>query len=238
MDALTPKLAVVVPVFNHALTVQAVVQGAKKFLPVVVVDDGSTDSTRELMSAEPEIHLIRFTRNQGKGAALKAAFDEALSRGFTHAITIDADGQHPVEAVSLFARKCLENPSAFIIGERDLRAAGAPLARRVSNMLSSFWFRFETGVPLADTQCGFRVYPLGQIAGIPVKAGRYAYELEIMVRAAWLGIPLLPCPVGVDYRAHTSRLSHFHPLFDFASVLRAHARLAVESVFSTRRPAG
>src|ERR1043166_999077 len=226
-----PTNCCIVPVFNHGLTVQRVVRGAKAVLPVIAVDDGSTDQTPKVLADETGITLLTLPQNQGKAAALKTGFAKAEEMGFTHAITIDADGQHPVEALEDFAAACRKQPDAFIIGVRDLKAARAPIARRISNSLSTFWFRFETGVKLTDTQCGYRVYPLTAIRGIKVESDRYAFELEVMVKAAWAGIRLVPQPVPVDYEAPTSQLSHFDPLRDFLRISRVHSRLTGRAVW-------
>ena len=223
------RICVVIPVFNHRLTVLGVARGARRFLPVIVANDGSTDGSGEALAGEKELTLVTLPRNQGKAAALKAGFAKGCELGFTHAITMDADGQHPCEALPALAERSRRHPEAIIVGVRDLKAAGAPLARRLSNGLSTFWFRFETGVRLSDTQCGLRVYPLAAVRQLEVRAGRYAYELEVMVKAAWAGIPLLPHPVLADYAAPTSRLSHFHPWRDFLSVSRVHSRLSAQA---------
>ena len=112
------------------------------------------------------------------------------------------------------------------MGVRDLVKANAPRGRRATNDLSTFWFRLQTGVPLTDTQCGFRCYPLRAIARLRVNSQRYAYELEVMVKAAWAGMPLVAQPVTADYAAATSRLSHFHPCRDLARISLLHSRLS------------
>lgn len=223
-----PRFCVLIPVFNHGLTVRDVARGARSRYEVLVVDDGSTDCTGAVLAQEPDLRVLTLPRNEGKAAALLHGFQLARDQGFTHAITMDADGQHPVDALGTFAELACRFPDAFIIGVRDLRAEGAPVVRRFSNALSNLFFWIETGLGLADTQCGFRVYPLERVMDLPVRASRYAYELEVMVRAAWAAIPLLPCPVKADYAAPTSRLSHFHPLFDFSHVARTHLRLTGE----------
>jgi uncharacterized protein (DUF2062 family) len=206
-----------------------VVEGAKRQFPVIVVDDGSTDQTPAILAEEKDITVVTLPQNRGKAAALKAGFAKAEALGFTHAITMDADGQHPVGALPDFARACRNNAAALIIGVRDIKAAGAPLLRRVSNALSTFWFKFETGGRLDDTQCGFRVYPLKRTGPLAVRSSHYAYELEVMVKAAWAGIPLIAQPVQVDYAGRTSRLSHFHPWKDFIRVARVHSRLSTQA---------
>jgi glycosyltransferase involved in cell wall biosynthesis len=184
-----------------------------------------------VLEAEREITLVTLPRNRGKAAALRAGFAKAEELGFTHAIAIDADGQHPVGALAEFAAACRRQPEAFVIGVRDLAAAGAPLARRATNWLSTFWFKFETGVRLTDTQCGCRCYPLAALRPLRVTSGRYAYELEIMVKAAWAGIPLVAQAVEADYAAPTSRLSHFRPWRDMAEISWLHSRLCMQACF-------
>jgi glycosyltransferase involved in cell wall biosynthesis len=219
-----------VPVYNHALTVGRVVLEAGRRFPVIVVDDGSTDQTPAILARQTGVTVVSLAENRGKAAALASGFAKAEELEFTHAITLDADGQHPTEALAEFAATCHKEPKAFVIGVRDLKAAGAPWARRFSNALSTFWFRFETGVHLADTQCGYRVYPLAAVKCLNVEADRYAFELEVMVKAAWAGVPLVAQPVRADYAAATSRLSHFHPFCDFFCAVRVHTRLSAQAI--------
>jgi glycosyltransferase involved in cell wall biosynthesis len=221
-----------IPVFNHALTLESVIDGAKRSFPVIVVNDGSTDATAQVLAAMSGITIVTLDRNQGKGAALRAGFARAIELDFTHAITLDADGQHPVAALSAFAEQCRARPEALIVGVRNLKQAGAPLIRRIPNALSNFWFRFETGIRLPDTQCGYRVYPLGAIRQLNVEANRYAFELEVMVKAAWSGIQLVPQSVQADYAAPTSQLSHFDPWRDLLRITLVHFRLSAKAVFA------
>jgi glycosyltransferase involved in cell wall biosynthesis len=229
------NLCVVVPVFNHGLTVARVVSDALRWFPVIAVDDGSTDSTAAALAAVAGIERVTLPVNRGKAAALQAGFERAKALGFTHALTLDADGQHSTAAIPVLAECCQRTPEALIVGVRDLRRAGAPWARRVSNVLSTFWFRMETGVALTDTQCGMRVYPLSVVSGLRIGSAGYAWELEVMVRAAWSGVPLVAQSVGVDYSAATSRMSHFHPVRDFLSITKLHARLALGALMKGRR---
>ena len=226
-----PRICVVIPVYNHGLTLQKVVRGARAALPVIVVNDGSTDATPAVLAAERGVIVVTLAGNRGKAAALRAGFAEGEKRGFTHAITLDADGQHSASALADFVAACRRQPAAFIIGVRDLRKAGARLARRASNELSTFWFKFETGVGLADTQCGYRCYPLAALRPLRVTSGRYAYELEIMVKAAWAGVPLVAQAVEADYAAATSRLSHFRPWRDMAGISWLHSKLSIQAFF-------
>jgi uncharacterized protein (DUF2062 family) len=224
-----PNICIVIPVFNHGLTVGRVAREAKDYFPVIVVNDGSTDDTAKILAAESEIVVITLLRNRGKGAALRAGFIAAEKRGFTHAITIDADGQHATRELPLFAAASRKQPDAFVIGVRDLVKENAPRGRRITNRISTFWFKVETGVALVDTQCGFRSYPLQTINRLQLKSQHYAYELEVMVKAAWAGIPLVAQPVSADYAAATSRLSHFDPWRDMVRISTLHSRLSIQS---------
>jgi len=224
-----PNICIVIPVYNHCLTVGRVVRAAKDYFPVIVVNDGSTDDTGKILAAENGIVVVALPQNQGKGAALRAGFAAAEKHGFTHAITIDADGQHATRELPAFAAASRKQPEAFIIGVRDLVKENAPRGRRLTNNISTFWFKVETGVKLTDTQCGYRCYPLKSINRLRLKSQRYAYELDIMVKAAWAGIPLVAQPVSADYAAATSRLSHFDPWRDMVRISWLHQRLSIQS---------
>lgn len=225
-----PKICVVIPVYNHCLTIGRVVRSARTFLPVIVVNDGSTDDTARILSSENGVDVLTLPGNQGKGAALRAGFAEAERLGFTHAITIDADGQHAPDELPLFIAASRRQPEALIVGVRDLIKENAPRGRRITNDISSFWFRVETGIRLSDTQCGFRCYPLDSINRLRSETERYAYELEIMVKAAWAGVPIVAQPVSADYAAATSRMSHFDPWRDLLRISHLHSRLSIQTL--------
>ena len=224
-----PNICIVLPVYNHMLTVGRVVREAKNYFPLIVVNDGCTDGTDQILARETGITVIALPQNQGKGAALRAGFAEAEKRGFTHAITIDADGQHATGELPAFAAATRKQLAAFVIGVRDLAKENAPRSRRITNNISTFWFKVQTGVPLTDTQCGFRSYPLQSVNRLHVKSQRYAYELEVMVKAAWAGVPLVAHPVSADYAAPTSRLSHFDPWRDMVRISLLHSRLSMQT---------
>jgi uncharacterized protein (DUF2062 family) len=219
------KICVVIPCFNHAGTVAEVVRGAQAHCPVIVVDDGSTKPLPEL----PGATLVRLAKNSGKAAALRAGFQRAIEDGFTHAITMDSDGQHFAEDLPKFLEAARAQPAAMIVGVRDFFAAGCPTHRRRSNAVSTFWFRAETGVRLGDTQCGFRCYPLDLVKRLRVRSGRYAYELEFMVRASWVGTKLVPVPVSCTYRPEQIRQSHFRPVRDLAHITLMNIGLVLQS---------
>lgn len=220
---------ILIPCYNHPTTVAAVVADAQKFCPVIVVDDGSTLPLPNL----PGCELVKLAQNTGKGAALRAGFQRAIELGYTHAITMDADGQHYAEDLPKFLAAANSQPENFIVGVRDLVAAGCPLHRQRSNAASSFWFRAETGVKLKDTQCGFRGYPLALVKKLAVKSQRYAYELEFMVRASWVGTDIVAVPVKCTYNDGI-RNSHFRPVVDLWRITSMNILLVLQSWFVPR----
>ena len=219
------KHCILIPCFNHSATVGAVVAAARDHGPVIVIDDGSTDPLPGMEGVE----VIRLPVNRGKAAALRAGFARALQEGFTHAITMDADGQHFASDLPAFIAAAAAHPEALVVGVRDLVAAGAPIGRQRSNAVSSFWFRVETGVRLADTQCGFRCYPLPLTQRLRARAERYAFELEFMVRAAWRMVPILPVPVRCTYLPEQLRHSHFRPVVDLVRITLMNIGLVLQS---------
>jgi len=221
------KPCVLIPCYNHPATVGAVTRTVLAHCPVIVVDDGST----EKLPALPGCDVVRLSRNGGKAAALKAGFQRAWDLGFTHAITMDADGQHFAEDLPKFLTAAPTQPEAYLVGVRDLVAAGCPKHRQRSNRISTFWYRVETGIRLADTQCGFRCYPQTLAQRLKVKSGRYAYELEFMVRAAWVGAKIVAVPVKCTYEPGQTGVSHFRTVRDFVHITNMNILLVLQSWF-------
>ena len=216
---------VLIPCFNHSATVGAVAQAALVHAPVIVVDDGSTEKLPALSGCD----VVRLASNGGKAAALRAGFLRAKELGFTHAITMDADGQHFAEDLPKFLAAANQHPDAYLVGVRDLVAAGCPKHRQRSNRISTFWYRVETGVTLGDTQCGFRCYPLALVEQLKIKSGRYAYELEFMVRAAWVGTNVSAVPVKCSYEPGKTGTSHFRTVRDFVHITNMNILLVLQS---------
>jgi len=224
------RICVVIPSYNHGGTLRRVLCGAAECFPVIVVDDGSTDGTGGLLAGADCAAVVRHPVNRGKGAALLSGFKRATSLGYTHAVTIDADGQHSATDIPALVEAATDEPEAFIIGVRNIAAAGAPAKRQTANTISNFWFRVETGIALGDTQCGFRCYPLAATLSLITRSSGYGYELEVLVRAVWAGYRIAAVPVQVDYDAPSSRRSHFRPVVDFTKISRLHARLTCQSM--------
>lgn len=210
---------VVIPTFNNAGTIAPVISDVAAYSDnIMVVNDGSTDSTAAVLSAFPNIHVISYEKNRGKGYALRTAFRAAVEAGYDYAITIDADGQHFANDIPIFIDRIEQVPDALLIGARNLTADNMPSKNTFANKFSNFWYKVETGRTLIDTQSGFRLYPLRKLRGMRFITIGYEFEVEIIVRAAWKGINVENVPVKVYYAPVEERVSHFKPLKDFTRI--------------------
>ncbi len=221
-----PRACVLVPVYDNARTVGSVVAGARSLgLDVLVVDDGSNDGSGE-RAGEAGGTVIRHETNRGKGAALKTGFREARARGFTHAVSIDADGQHFPEDIPALVDAARASPDALIVGTRDFSTQEHVQGKSsFGRAFSNFWVWFETGVRVHDSQCGLRVYPLEHVVRLDLRRDRFDLEVEVIVRAAWAGVPVLSMPVRVHYPPPSERISHFKIFADNARISLLNTRL-------------
>lgn len=219
--------------YNHAPALGRVIEAARPLgWPIIVVDDGSTDQTRQVAERAGVITLSHST-NLGKGAALKTglAYAAGLAR---HAITLDADGQHdPREAPSLLEAALKSPVPALVIGARR-GMEKAPWTSRQGLFFSNFFTWLATGRWITDTQSGFRAYPLPQALGFKARGQRFDYELAVLAQAAWRGLDILEVPVSVAYAPPGGRVSHFRPLGDTLLNLKTHLTLPLGRL-ATRR---
>ncbi|RLD85394.1 MAG: DUF2062 domain-containing protein [Bacteroidetes bacterium] len=213
------NICVVMPTYNNASTLIRVINDIRQYCPdVIVVNDGSTDETKILLTRFTEIEVITFKENRGKGVALREGLRKAALMGFAYAITIDSDGQHFADDIPQFVETIEKSPGSVIVGARNIQADGMPSKNTFANKFSNFWFKLETGISLPDTQSGFRLYPLDPIKGMKFFSSKYEFEVEILVRLAWKEIPILSLPVKVYYPPEEERVSHFRPLRDFTRI--------------------
>jgi len=227
---------VIIPTFNNAGTLPGILQRVQALaLPIIVVDDGSTDQTKQILAAVP-IQALRHDRNRGKAAAMQTGFAAAIAGGYTHAVTIDSDGQLDPEQIPDLLSVSRRHPRALVLGVRDDRRPDYPARSRFGRRFSNAMVYLETGVRISDSQCGFRVYPLDALALLPCGAGRFGYETEVITRASWAGCELEQVPVNCRYFQQHERVTHFKPIRDSLRSLLMHARLLV-SAGSPRSPA-
>ena len=221
----TLRLCVIIPTYNNASTILQVIADVSKYCQdIIVVNDGSTDNTSDLLKqigvgdGSQELSIVSLPQNQGKGHALVAGFRKAQEMGFTHAITIDADGQHFADDIPSFLNLMEHHKDAIIVGARNLTEDNMPRQNTFANKFSNFWFRLQTDINLPDTQSGYRLYPLSSLRGLNLITSRYEAELELLVFAAWAGTPVLSVPVKVYYPPEGERVSHFRPIYDFVRI--------------------
>lgn len=228
---------VLLPSYNTGPRLRAVVEEVlAHWQPVLVVLDGCTDDSvatmTELACTEPALSVMVLPTNQGKGAAVLAGAAEALRRGFTHALVMDADGQHPAASIAEFMTASQRNPDALVLG-RPQFPANIPAERLHGRKISVGVVRFELfGAGIDDPLFGFRVYPLRPLVEVlgPRRGGRrYDFDTEAAVRLAWNGVrPLnLSAPVRYFSRAEGG-VSHFHYLRDNLTLVWMHTRLITE----------
>ncbi|XZF15591.1 DUF2062 domain-containing protein [Chitinophagaceae bacterium MMS25-I14] len=210
---------VLIPTYNNAGTLAAVLKGVLEYTSyVLVVNDGSTDNTAEVLSGITGVQVIQYTQNRGKGYALRTGIKEAARLGYTYAIVMDSDGQHYAHDLPAFLHKTEEVPGALIVGARNMNVDNVPQKSSFGNRFSNFWFRVETGIKLPDTQSGYRLYPVQVLAKKKYITRKYEFEIEVMVRAAWSGIPVIAIPVSVYYPPADERVTHFRPFKDFTRI--------------------
>lgn len=214
------QYCVVIPTYNNDKTLKSVVDGVLNYFPasqVLIVNDGSTDNTTDILAQYSNIAQLHIPQNTGKGFALRQGFKKALDLGFTHVITIDSDGQHFPEDIPNLLQASQNEPDALLIGARNMEQEGVPSKSSFGNKFSNFWFRFETGIKLSDTQSGFRVYP---IAMMPKKwySKKFEFEIECIVRSAWNGVKVKNHPIQIKYESEENRVSHFRPVKDFSRI--------------------
>lgn len=209
----------IIPTYNNADTIVGVISDVMQYVNIIlVVNDGSTDSTQKVLDKIPGIITIRYAKNKGKGYAIKTALKKATELGFRYAITIDSDGQHLPSDIPIFMERITQIPDSLLIGARNLKADNMPAQNTFANKFSNFWYRIETGQKLSDTQSGFRLYPLHKLSDMRFLSRRYEFEVEIIVRAAWHGIHIENIPIRVYYPPENKRISHFRPFKDFLRI--------------------
>jgi glycosyltransferase involved in cell wall biosynthesis len=245
MKATTPSSThlVLIPSYNTGAQLGTTVAAARaQWNPVWVVVDGSTDGSVEALlqraAADPGLRVWVLPHNQGKGAAVLHGLQAAQAAGFTHALTMDADGQHPAALIPAFMQASLQRPEAMVLG-RPVFDASAPLLRVRGRRVSNAWTNLETlGAGVADSLYGFRVYPVAALAAVMRRQRwmrRFDFDTEAVVRLAWRGVKPLNLDAPVKYlSAEEGGVSHFRYGRDNLLLTWMHTRLMLE--FALRLP--
>jgi len=205
------SLWIVIPAFDEAATIAAVVERARGHGPVLVVDDGSTDDTAILARAAGA-EVIRHPRRRGKGQALRSGMAAAVVRGATAVVTLDGDGQHDPDDIAVLRAAAERTPGALVVGGRLALSAGLPRGRWNAIRVAGFFTNWATGLSVEDTQSGFRLYPSGLVRDLPTGRGGFVFETEVLVEVARRGVAVREVAVTTLPRA--ARRSRFRPLVD------------------------
>lgn len=227
---------VLIPSYNPGPKVYDTVREARRFWhPVWVVVDGSTDGTAEGLLAMAEqdegLHVLVLPHNCGKGAAVLRGLDEAATQGFTHALTLDSDGQHPAHLIPEFMTQSQQVPEAMVLG-KPVFDASAPLIRVKGRQVSNWWANLETlGAGIGDSLFGFRVYPINELRAVMRGQRwmrRFDFDPEAAVRLCWRGVKPVNVPAPVQYfSAEEGGVSHFRYLRDNTLLTWMHTRLFI-----------
>ncbi|SDM38498.1 DUF2062 domain-containing protein [Kriegella aquimaris] len=227
------ECCVIIPTYNNSKTLKKVLDGVCTYTSdILVINDGSTDNTSKILADYPSVEQIHLEENKGKGNALKIGFKKAVEQGYQFALTIDSDGQHFPEDIPIFINALKEESSkkVLLIGARNMGHSSVPKKSSFGNKFSNFWFWFETGKWLKDTQCGYRLYPLFALKDLKFYTPKFEFEIEVIVRAAWHGINVKNIPVQVSYD-ESERVSHFRPLVDFTRISILNTWLVILAIF-------
>ena len=229
---------VLIPSYNSgAKLVETVTDALSHWRPVWVVVDGSTDGSGEALAAlrhsEPGLRVIHRPRNGGKGAAVLDGLRAAAEEGFTHALVMDADGQHSAAEIAGFMHISRQNPQAMILG-LPLFDASAPRIRVIGRRLSNVLARLETRRHIGDSLFGFRVYPVAGLLAVMEASRhmrRYDFDAEAVVRLCWRGVQFINRPAPVSYiAAAQGGVSHFRYGRDNLLLAAMHLRLIAEAL--------
>jgi predicted choloylglycine hydrolase len=225
--------AALIPAFNAADTVGVVVTGLREAIggaiPIFVVDDGSTDATAEV-AEQAGARVVRHPTNRGKGAAIRTGLRAALSERCDVAITVDADGQHPPEHAARLLDSSYD-PSALVLGTRDLGRSGAPRGNLIGNRVSNFFVSVFTLRRFRDTQCGLRRYPIEKTLAVRTKDQRFGFEAEIIFAAMRARIPVIEAPVTVLYPPRNKHTTHYRAFKDTVHIVH---RITVTILYPVR----
>ncbi len=227
---------ILIPTFDNKDTIVDVVNQVRQYLSsIIVVDDGSGPPTREIVAKLADDGVIIACHrplNGGKGAAVRTGLILAEERGFTHALQIDGDGQHDIRRVPDFLRHAAVEPNALILGYPHY-GQDVPQARLIGRTITAFWVGIEVGRGIiADAMIGFRVYPIVDALRCGAREQRMGFDIEIAVRMAWLGLPVINLPVDVRYLPlEHGGVSHFRLVRDNISISWLHTRLVTIAFF-------
>ena len=226
------RLCAIVPVFRHESASRAVVEKLASYaIPVILVDDGNAPEGHEILvqiaGAFPDVQLVTHKVNLGKGGAVRSGMEAAVAAGFTHALQVDADGQHDVAAIPFFVKAAKKHPEDMIGGFPQYDES-VPKSREQGRKITNFWVAIETlSRQVPDAMCGFRVYPLAKALPVAKKFrnNRMGFDIEVLVRLSWAGVNLRFYPIKVFYPK--DGVSNFRLFHDNVAISLTHTMLCL-----------
>ena len=237
------RVCVVLPTYNNSRSISEAVKDVivNTPFPVLVVDDGSDiPVTHSLYSWEVRkaleagrVRVVRFEKNRGKGSALRFAIGDLAALGFTHMMTMDADGQHFAREIQKLVDLAKAYPWDLIIGDRKLKSETVPGISKFGRKFSNFWVNYETGAHIQDSQSGFRLYPLLPLQNMRFFSVKYDFEIEVLIRLMWKGVHAREVDIDVFYPEKSERVSHFNKLWDNVRISLLNTLLVTISLFRT-----
>jgi glycosyltransferase involved in cell wall biosynthesis len=226
------KVCVLIPTYNNEQTLAKVITDVLQYTDqVIVVNDGSTDESSNILQNFRSIDKVEYSKNRGKGYALRTGFSRAVAKGYDYAISIDSDGQHFASDLPKFLKRMEEHPAAIILGVRNMEQSSVPGKSSFGNKFSNFWFWVTTGHTMKDTQSGYRLYPVSLMKDIRFFTVKFEFEIEVLVRSSWRGIDIEQVPVGVYYPEKGKRVTHFRPFKDITRITILNTFFVLYSVF-------
>lgn len=226
---------VIVPTYNNAHSLDHFLTDLKLYTNnIIIINDGSTDATPEILAQHQDFYLKTHPENKGKGMALKTGFRLAENLGYDYAITIDSDGQHYPDDLDVFLTE-LEgrkesDPEILLVGDRNMGRDGIPGKSSKGNRFSNFWFLVVTGIELNDTQSGYRLYPVKLINSLRLITWKFELEIEVLVKAAWKKAEVKNIPIKVLYQ-EGKRVTHFRPFWDIVRIVLLYMWFVLVSFF-------
>ena len=230
MDSAGVKICAIVPVYRHEKTSRRVVESLVNLnVPVILIDDGNTPEGHEILMQIAkdfaDVELVTHKCNRGKGAAMRSGMEAAVAAGFTHALQVDADGQHDMEAIPFFINEVREHPDDLICGYPEYDES-VPKAREQGRKITNFWVAIETlSLKIPDAMCGFRIYPLASSWPVMkcLRNNHMGVDIESIVRLAWAGLQMRFFPIKVCYPE--DGVSNFRMFHDNVVISMTHTML-------------
>lgn len=235
---MTVKICAIIPFYNHKDTIEKTVNDLLALnLPCIVIDDGCDTQTQRVLQTVVHKNKNCFSQrleiNRGKGGAVIKGLSVANQMGFTHALQVDADGQHNLQDIPAFINAAKKKPQALICGQ-PVFDDSMPALRKFARSITHFWVAVQTlSLHPIDTMCGFRIYPIAATQQIIKHCNigkRMDFDIEILVRIVWSKIPLITLPTKVNYPENG--VSHFHYWQDNVLITKMHIRLVFGMIFN------